>query len=323
LLVLSSGSQPVATVAFSPDGRRLVSASADNDARIWNANVPALDTQIEWALAAQFDPPSSNERLQLGLPTPRDVRQWPAAASACDQSAAAPYDPDRRAAGVGLDQIVVDIALPACAKEAQASGRNSRAVYQYGRTLIANADFAAAKRAFEDAVAGGHRAAQVDLGTLVSQPSAHVLDSSKAISLYEQAWRDGVSIGAFELGSLYEHGVDGLLAPDLSRAWRWYQKGAEAGEPNALARLAEREGGAASNTRTLDSFKYYAAAAESARREDWPDEAWRNWRYRRASLARQLAREGMMPEVANTYEHATTPAARTMWERLASLIGVN
>jgi hypothetical protein len=54
----------------------------------------------------------------------------------------------------------------------------------------------------------------------------------------------------------------------------------------------------------LSSFKYYAAAAERARIEDWPDDAWRSWRYRRASLARLLAREGMQQEVAAAYERA-------------------
>jgi hypothetical protein len=49
----------------------------------------------------------------------------------------------------------------------------------------------------------------------------------------------------------------------------------------------------------LESFKKYAAATEFARREDWPDDAWRNWRYRRASLARLLAREGMMHQSAD------------------------
>jgi hypothetical protein len=51
----------------------------------------------------------------------------------------------------------------------------------------------------------------------------------------------------------------------------------------------------------LRAFRFYAAAAERAHDEDWPDEAWRHWRYRRATLARLLAREGMMSQVANAY----------------------
>ena len=51
----------------------------------------------------------------------------------------------------------------------------------------------------------------------------------------------------------------------------------------------------------LIRVRRYQAAAERARLEDWPDDAWKHWRYRRASLARVLAQEGMMPEVAHAY----------------------
>jgi hypothetical protein len=101
-----------------------------------------------------------------------------------------------------------------------------------------------------------------------------------------------------------------LLAPDPTKAWFWYQKGADAGEPNALARFAERDQEKAlaetseqsSDTLLLQAFKFYAASVERAHDEDWPDDAWRNWRYRRASLARILAREGMMQQVADAYQ---------------------
>jgi hypothetical protein len=36
-----------------------------------------------------------------------------------------------------------------------------------------------------------------------------------------------------------------VLAPDETRAWFWYQKASDAGEPNALARFAARIDGAA------------------------------------------------------------------------------
>jgi hypothetical protein len=82
--------------------------------------------------------------------------------------------------------------------------------------------------------------------------------------------------------------------------------------PNALARFAAREESAAllpenaakRSAHWFAAFKYYAAAAERARREDWPDSAWRNWRYRRATLARMLARDGMMQQVAEAYAAA-------------------
>jgi hypothetical protein len=83
----------------------------------------------------------------------------------------------------------------------------------------------------------------------------------------------------------------------------------DAGEPHALARLAERAEQQAlgeidpqkASGLLLHAFSDYAAAAERAHDEDWPDEAWSAWRYRRATLARLLARQGMMQQVASAY----------------------
>jgi Tol biopolymer transport system component len=308
----------VETAAFSPDGRSIVTASDDKTAVIWDARAAALEDQIRWSEAAQFDPLSSTERFQLGLPEPTDGRRWPKSRTKCDESAGAPYDPERRAQGVMLDEIVTEIALPACAGSS-GSRADARSIYQHGRALFASKQAAAAKLEFEQARALGYRAANIDLARLLSQPSAPAADLPRAISLYEQAWRAGVTLAAFELGSLYERGVraagaDGnyVLAPDATRAWAWFQRGADAGEPNALARFAEKFADAAAsadseatrNAQLLESFARYAAAAERARRQEWPDDAWKTWRYRRASLARVLARRGMMREVAQAYDES-------------------
>jgi WD40 repeat protein/tRNA A-37 threonylcarbamoyl transferase component Bud32/TPR repeat protein len=314
--VLSGHEDMVESATFSPDGNTVLTTSDDRTARLWPARTDAIDDQIEWAEAAQFDVLSSTERFQLGLAAPADVRRWPAKKSKCDESAAAPYDPDRRAAGFMLGQIVTDIASTACSGENNRSDGDARTQYQRGRALMANGKFAAAAQDFETAIARGYRAAQVDLATLLLQPSAHILDIPRAISLYEQAWKDGVAMAAYDIGALYEHGIaagdtsEAALSPDQNRAWQWYRRAADAGEPNALARFAEREDGAAAGDRNtakktahwLESFKYYAAATDRARCEAWPEESWRNWRYRRASLARLLARQGGMREIAAAYE---------------------
>jgi WD40 repeat protein/serine/threonine protein kinase len=333
LLLLSGHTDGLRSAAFSSDGKWIVTASDDKSARVWEARVPPLETQIVSAEAAQFDHLPPAERFQLGLPAPTDVHGWPADRSKCDESAAAPYDPDRHAPGVMIDQLVADVALTVCAAHPRSTGSKVQSGYQHGRALAASGNFAAARQEFEQAVAAGYRSAAVDLAMLLSQPSAAMLDVPRTIALYEQAWKRGVIIAGFELGSLYEHGVSGAddkdyaLAPDSSRSWSWYQKAAEAGEPNALARLAQRADGTAvseentakRNSSLLESFKYYAAAAERARIEDWPDEAWKSWRYHRASLARLLERQGMMQEVADAYQgvrrqYASPP--RTLWERL-------
>ncbi len=335
IMLLSGHTSQVASAAFSPDGQRIVTASADTTARIWDARVPTLEAQIDWTRAAQFDRLRARERFELGLPAETGVRPWPHTEPTCDESAAAPYDPDRRAPGA--DRIVTDTGGNACAGSKYRSGNQARSVYQHGRVLMASGNPQAAQRDFENALARGYRAASVDLAMLLLSAPREASAVGRAISLYEQAWKRGVTIAAFELGALYEHGVrradrenEYWLTPDAARAWYWYAKGADAGEPNALSRFAAREDDAASSANSpatqrshwLEAFRYYAAAAERSRIEDWPDEAWRTWRYRRASLARLLAREGMMQEVADAYAFVQRRyAARTStpWERLTAL----
>ena len=339
--VLSGHTALADTAAFSPDGSRVVSASDDGTARIWNARAAPLDVQMSWAEAAQFDPLTRTQRNALGLSRQLDVRSWPADRTPCDEAAAAPYDPDRHAPGVMIDRIVADVASRACAVPVLTERADPRTIYQRGRVRWASGDAAAARQDFEGALAHGYRATAVDLAELLRQspgrarsapngspiPAAQQLsrttpaetspDPRRPISLLKQAWQAGVSVAAFDLGRLYEQGVrpaDGAagywLTPDSARAFAWYHRGAEAHEPNALARLAGHEEDIAytehaSGARTrhlLEAFRYYAAAAEQARRQDWPDDTWKNWRYQRASLARSLAHDGLMKQVAAIYD---------------------
>jgi eukaryotic-like serine/threonine-protein kinase len=335
LEVLIGHNDLVETATYAPDGARIVTASDDHTARIWDASSPDLPTQVAWAEAALFDPLRAGERSLLGITEP-EIHRWPASRSRCDDSAAAPYDPDRRAPGVLASRIVITVATQACA-ESDSVGEYGRWLYQHGRVMMASGDFARADDDFERAITHGYRAAGVDLAILITRATARRPDVARAISLLEEAWKDGVTVAAFELGKLYENGTgpssesaEPVLVPDGKKSWSWYRMGADAGEPNSLQRYADMEQEAASSETNvarkrahwLASFRYYAAAAERARIEDWPDEAWRSWRYRRASLARLLARQGKIREVADAYrgvrKRYATPA--TTWQRLKSLL---
>jgi WD40 repeat protein/TPR repeat protein len=337
LTVLSGHGDVIYSAAYSPDGAHIVTASRDRTARIWDARIPAdLAAQILWDAAAETDPLPEIDKIQLGLPLDVLPGSWSAQGSACDQAAGAVYDPDRLAPGALPENITVDIASPACAGEIDKPGHSARSDYQMGRILFAKGNVFDAKRQFEVAVIRGYRAARVDLADLLVNASAKMLDPVRAATLYETAWRDGVSIAAFRLGHLYEYGLQAAGAPasaaskpDPAKAWFWYRRGADAGDPNALARFAEREENTAlaepdptkMHTQLLRAFMLYSAAAGRAHDENWPDGVWKSWRYRRASLARILAHEGMMQQVADAYGKTLDKWAQrapTLRERIAA-----
>ena len=207
-----------------------------------------------------------------------------------------------------------------------------------GRALLAKHDVKGARQEFELATSRGYRAAAIDLAAVLQDRSAGMLDPARSVTLLERAWNDKVPIAAYELGHVYEIGspvaavgVNLELQVDVAKAWSWYQKGADVGEPNALARFAERdeENALAESSSTkrnlllLRAFTRFAAAAKRAHDEDWPDNAWKSWRYRRATLARLLAREGMMQQVADSYRTVLAqfaPGSPTTWERMTSAL---
>jgi TPR repeat protein len=334
LAALSGHGDYVYSAAYSPDGTRIVTASFDKTARIWDARVPAdLATQIRWDTSAVTDPLPDSDRTQLGLPADSPVKMaWSTDPSACDQAAAAVYDPDRTTPGALLESITVDIANSACSAETTKPEHAARADYQMGRALLAKGDAIGAQRQFEIAMTKGYRAARVDFADSLVGASAAKRDPRRAMSIYQQAWAGGVPIAAFKLGHLFEHGAQSpeavdVIDVDTPKAWSWYQKGADVGEPNALARYADRDERNAlaqtdplqRNAELLQAFTRYAAAAERAREEDWPDSAWKDWRYRRATLARLLAQEGMMQQVADAYAAVLDQAAlnsSSFWERV-------
>jgi TPR repeat protein len=207
-----------------------------------------------------------------------------------------------------------------------------------GRASLAKHDVKNAEREFELADSKGYRAAAIDLAAILQDQGGGMFDPARAATLLEKAWRDNIPIAAYQLGHIYEIGLPTLAADadparqiDLAKAWFWYQKGADAGEPSALARFAERDEDIAlaensitkRNSLLLQAFTRFAAAAKRAHDEGWPDDAWKSWRHRRATLARLLAREGMMQQVADAYGtvlNQFAPRPPTIWERLTSAL---
>ncbi len=308
LAVLPGHTDVVWSARFSPDGTQVASSSRDMTARLWDATMPSdLATQILWEQAANPDPLKDVEVRQLGLVADTTGARHFAPTSRCAEQAAAYYDPDRRSAGMAQEQINADIASAACTEALANSEPLAQHQYLVGRASLAKGDLQFARSRLQAAVAAGYRAAAVDLADLLSRSPAQLSDLQRAIVLYEHAWERRVPIAAFRLARLYEARAQGA---DAARAREWYQKGAALNEPTALGRLAQMkendalltQSSGAADALLLEAFRLYARAAEQARAAGWPDEVWKIWRYRRASLARVLANEHMMQAVAEAYQ---------------------
>ncbi len=342
LLVLRGHTSQVEDAEFSPDGRHVVSASDDRTARIWNVHTPDVDVEVNWARAAQFDLLGGAERYQLGLDAlPSAVAHTgghPIPRSLCDEEAAAPYDPDRPARATPLGGSAVGGASVSCKPSTAGNSKErTRLIYQQGRGYAASRHYRKARDDFERALARGYRSAGIDLAELLSEPAAGMLDVPRAITLYEKAWKAGVPIAAFELGRLYEHGVRAraggsyVLPPDSHLASLWYQRGYDAREPNSMARFADRAllatigtpSGPVRSADLLRALTDYTIASQCARADSWPEPLWIRWRYRRAAIARLLAREHKMAEAAEAYVSGVSRCPRhsqEAWERLVSFV---
>jgi hypothetical protein len=192
LAVLSGHGARVNSAAYSPEGTHIVTASDDKTARIWDARIPAtIAAQILWDAAAEADPLPEVDRTELGLRSDARVRQWGTEGSACDQAAAAFYDPDRLARGLVQAAIVADVANSACSTQIAPIGSTPRLAYQAARALLAKFDVKGARQQFELAVSAGYRAAQVDLANLLVDASAGMLDPERAAALDQKHGKTG------------------------------------------------------------------------------------------------------------------------------------
>ena len=290
-----------------------------------------------WDEAAEFDPLSDVERSQLGLAAAdARMRPWQNDASECDSAAGAPYDPDRLAPGVVQDEIAVDVANSACSQEIAKSGNTPRLAYQLGRALLAKHDAAGAQREFELAISGGYRAARIDLADLLVEPfrgNARFRPCRFALRTSLAGWSADRCLRARPSlrvrSARPERRPRALASPRSVESMVLVSERCRRGRTECTRTLrgarrklrCHREPSAKKNALLLKAFNYYATAAERAQDVDWPDDAWRNWRYRRATLARLLAHDGMMQQVADAYSEVRNkwrPLPPTLLQKITS-----
>jgi WD40 repeat protein len=294
MLRLTGHKDALLCAAFSPDGRRVVTASLDGTARIWDA----LTGRHEVLLSGHTEP------VNFAVFSP-DGKQ---VVTASDDKTARIWDV---ATGRQVLALIGHADRVACARF---SARGNQVVTASDDKTARIWDAATGqplKLLGGDADPLGAAEFSPDDEQIVTgsdDKTARIWDARIQPLDVQLAYTEAAQFDPLPATERFQLGL-----PTQSDV-----RSTGAGDPNALARFGSRATDAASaeqdrtkkNALLLESFGYYASAAEVSRIDGRPDEVWRVWRYRRASLARLLGHEGMMREVTEVFERVRKEYAR-------------
>ncbi|WP_066650995.1 MULTISPECIES: caspase family protein [Sphingomonas] len=158
----------------------------------------------------------------------------------CDRLAGDPGDPGLPvgAKGIRLDsEILPALAVPACKAAVAAAPGSIRSSFNLGRALTSAADYAEAKRLFEQAAATGYSSGESYLGYLYFEGWGVAQDYGRARTLFEQAATHGNGDAMAILSLIYSSGLG--VAQDYAQARLWAEQGAAKGSPTALSLLGD------------------------------------------------------------------------------------
>jgi hypothetical protein len=294
----------VVTAVFSPDSRRVLTGSVDETARIWDAGsgreLLRLKGHTGPVEAAAF---STDGRLVVTASDDKTARVWDAARGRELMRLSGNKD---AVSGVGFSsdsRRIVTSARDGTVRLWDAVSGDLLTIYAGHHGEARSATFSP----------DGHL-----IVTASNDNTARVWDA-RTPSLQQQIeWTEAAQ---FDPLSIEDRAALGLSARQAATA--------RSQQPVTLARLGEQaydkaysaKTPAQRNTYLLEAFRLFALAAAQAEGEHWPENSCREWRHRRASLARLLARAGMMQDVADTFAAVVerkTPQPQNLWQRLTN-----
>jgi TPR repeat protein len=170
---------------------------------------------------------SANPPLQLTQGVP---------ATDCDTYAANPFDPGRVTAGVPIEKINPDLAIPACESAVRKYPNGIRLIYQLGRAYNRKNDYSSALVQYRKAADQGYAAAKSNLGFMYFNGLGVPQNYAEAFKWYREAAEQGNVVAEASIGDMYSQGRG--VAQNYAEAGKWYRKAAEQGYAFAQANLA-------------------------------------------------------------------------------------
>jgi len=153
----------------------------------------------------------------------------------CDQLAANPIDPRRKATGFPLSKVDTSTAIPACETAVRQYPNDAQLNYQLGRAYFRAENYQAAVDQFGKAAQQGYPQAQFALGMVYLAGQGVAKDDAEAVSWFRTAAEQGHAPAQDHLGSMYKNGRG--IAQDDGEAVGWYRKAADQGYAPAQTNL--------------------------------------------------------------------------------------
>jgi len=296
LAQLKGNIDAVLSAAWSPDGTRIVTAEADYVARVWDAwSLLTADTVVYADLTA-LRALTAGERAAVFLNEPAGASPQQVAAAEpaalCDQLAANPFDPKKRAPGVMFSDIDPDKAVSSCRAALAAKPNEPRLRYQLGRALERAQKLDEAVAEYRASADTGYPIATYNLALAYERGTGAAKDYAEALKLYEKSAAGGFGPAFSQVGRLYWFGLG--VGADRVEALRWFERGSERDDPFSDHRLAELYETGDGVAKDLEKALFYHAVEARLFEKvgDEPDAV--AARARRGSDARTLAPEAVV-----------------------------